>query len=404
MPDRKVLSIALISGLIPSTVFIERLIEGLAEEGVEILLFGRQHRAVRYRTPRIRCLGFRSRWHLILQLARYLLLCGVFRPGQLRRLRQLLPDSIPLRRRVECLGVLWHRPEILHLQWAKSIGDWMWVREFGIRLVLSLRGAHINYSPLADPVLEATYRRCFPVVDGFHAVSRAIAKEAERYGADEARIQVIYSGLVLDKFSFVSKTPRNKDVLRILSVGRDHWIKGYGYALDAIGLLLQQGMEVDYTIIGARSEEYVFQVHQLGLTRRVHLLDQLLHEQVLQAMRNADILLLPSVEEGIANVALEAMALGLPVISTRCGGMEEVIRHGETGLLVDVRSPEQIAQAVMDFSRMPEAEVMEMARKARASIEARFEQSRMVVAMMDFYGDVLSGQLASQEEEACAAY
>ncbi|MFL2983043.1 MAG: glycosyltransferase [Candidatus Neomarinimicrobiota bacterium] len=62
----------------------------------------------------------------------------------------------------------------------------------------------------------------------------------------------------------------------------------------------------------------------------------------------SDCLILPSVEEGIANVVLEAMALGTPVISSNCGGMNEIIRNKENGYLFQKRNPKYLSKVMED--------------------------------------------------------
>ena len=64
-------------------------------------------------------------------------------------------------------------------------------------------------------------------------------------------------------------------------------------------------------------------------------------------MRSFDVLLLPSLNEGIANVVLEAMAIGVPVISTDCGGMSEVVILDTTGWLLPVRDSKAIAKGLI---------------------------------------------------------
>src|SRR5206468_794394 len=82
----------------------------------------------------------------------------------------------------------------------------------------------------------------------------------------------------------------------------------------------------------------------LKLHDHVELLGAKSRSEVKLLMENSDIYLLPSVYEGIANVALEAMSMELPVVSTRSGGMQEVITHEKDGLLADVYDHETLAQ------------------------------------------------------------
>jgi len=380
------MKVAIYSGSIPATTFIERLIEGLAAKGVEVWLFGEIARPVVYDSPKVHVCGWRGRWGRWLGLLKYLILFIFRRPLELKKLMVRLHGQ-GLRQKAwllsKFLPVLWHRPEVFHLQWAKSLGEWSWVQEFGMKLVLSLRGAHINYSPVADTALAATYRRLFPRVDGFHAVSSAIAEEAQQYGAPPSRIKVVYSGLDGMQLPFISEKP-HRQVLHMLSVGRAHWKKGYTYALNACQLLVGK-IDFCYTIVGGFCEEHAFHLRSVELESSVELTGSLPFDEVQRRIRKADVLLLSSVEEGIANVVLEAMALGTPVISTNCGGMAEVIEDGVNGFLVPVRDPQAMAMAILRFSSLSPQERHAIAQAARRTIEERFHIRQMVEGMVGLY-------------------
>ncbi|RMD97206.1 MAG: glycosyltransferase, partial [Bacteroidetes bacterium] len=375
---------------IPATTFIERLIEGLAEARVEVLLFGEVVGPVNYTSPKVRVLGWRGRYGRWVSLLRYLLLFLVRRPGELSRLwRRLDPGdwSMAAWQLSKFLPVLWHSPDVFHLQWAKSIKDWHWVTDFGMKLVVSLRGGQINWEPLVDPSVADLYRSHLPSVDGFHAVSHAIECEASQYGASAVKIHVVYSGLNLEQFPFVpEKSDRVK--LEIISVGRPHWKKGYTYALDAFQLLKGK-IDFHYTIIGGFCQEHAFHVHDAGLMDQVTLIGATPSKEVLRYIQQADLLLLPSVEEGIANVVLEAMALGTPVICTDCGGMAEVIEDDVNGFLVPTRDAQALAEALMRFAALSPEERNRLALAARQTIEQRFHQKQMVDKMIALYREVM---------------
>ena len=77
------------------------------------------------------------------------------------------------------LPVVNNQPDIFHIQWAKALPYWVFLKElFGVRIVLSLRGTHITLSPIADIHLANQYRTLFPKVDKFHAVSKSIQEIA----------------------------------------------------------------------------------------------------------------------------------------------------------------------------------------------------------------------------------
>jgi colanic acid/amylovoran biosynthesis glycosyltransferase len=261
-------------------------------------------------------------------------------------------------------------------------------------LLLSLRGAHINYSPVADEGLAEQYRKVFPTIDGFHGVSQAICKEASIYGADESKCKVVYSGFDLIQFP-KSNFQNDFDTLgnrpvKIISVGRSHWKKGYHFALDAMAILKQRGMPFAYTIIGAAgSEELMFQRDQLDLNAFVTFLGKVPFEGVKQHIREADVLLLPSVEEGIANVVLEATLLGTLVVTTECGGMVESVENEKTGFVVPIRNVEAIANSIQRIKESDPEFLAAIVDAAYIKTASQHNEDKMVADMLELYKSVL---------------
>jgi colanic acid/amylovoran biosynthesis glycosyltransferase len=79
------------------------------------------------------------------------------------------------------------------------------------------------------------------------------------------------------------------------------------------------------------NENIHFQIHDLGLIECVTFINGLPHHEVIDKLSSNDLFLLPSLAEGISNAVLEATALGIPVISTDCGGMTEIIKDEDIG-------------------------------------------------------------------------
>ena len=385
------LKIAIYSGEIPSTTFIERLIVGLSATKHTVYLFGSLSKKVSY-NPSVMVVDYtNTRFRKFLHLMKYSLLLTLFHPKDKKKLDQILQkrSNNLLYSKVKSYPVLWHRPDIFHLQWAKGLEDWAWVQEFGMKLVLSLRGAHINYSPISDSGLAMMYRKHFPNVDAFHAVSEAIGIEATKYGAPIEHIKVVKSGLSMAVFPFEIKTVYPKETLTILSVGRDHWKKNYRLGLDVMSELKKKSISFHYTIIGINGNEaLLFQRAQLGLEQDVSFINSLPFEYVKRAIDEADVLLLPSLEEGIANVVLEAMALGTLVISSDCGGMSEVVIPGQTGFLVPFRDVEAMAEAVQEVSELSLEAYQTIAINARAFIEKYHTMEGMIADMVSLYNDL----------------
>ena len=386
---------AIYTGSVPSTTFIERLIQGLAENGLHIYLFGFQNKKIAP-AKNTYYITYTNKLSKLILLIKYSLLLAFFKAKDKRKLDKIISNKNKnaVQLKIKYYPVLYHCPDIFHLQWAKGIEDWMWVQDFGMKLVVSLRGAHINYSPISDSKIANTYKSFFPKVAGFHAVSNTISIEAQKYSAQLHKIQIIYSGLDLNKLPFQLKKFDANAMLRIVSVGRDHWKKGYIYALNSIKLLKDVGIDIHYTIIGVgTSEELLYQRFKLGLEKEVTFIDKLPFEKVLKEMGSADVLLLSSVEEGIANVVLEAMTVGTLVVSTNCGGMNEVVRDNENGFLIPIRDAVSISSALQKVANLPIEDYQKITKEARRTIEKQHTHEKMVMEMQAFYHKVLNSEL-----------
>ena len=139
--------------------------------------------------------------------------------------------------------------------------------------------------------------------------------------------------------------------IRILSVGRLTWVKGFEYSINAVKILQKKGISFEYKIVGNGNykEALIYAVHQLKLTNEVSFLGVLNTEEVIEQMAWADIYIQPSIQEGFCNTALEAQAMGLKCIVTDSDGLTENVLNGQTGWVVQKRSPEKIAEKIVDI-------------------------------------------------------
>jgi colanic acid/amylovoran biosynthesis glycosyltransferase len=106
-------------------------------------------------------------------------------------------------------------------------------------------------------------------------------------------------------------------------------------------------------------------------------------------MKNADLLLLPSVEEGVANVVLEAMQLGTIVLSTNCGGMEEVIENGVNGFIVPIRNAEAMANSIIEISNLNQVKRSTIIENAKETIKRQHTEEKMIEDMYVLYNNVI---------------
>lgn len=292
---------------------------------------------------------------------------------------------------VLCAAVLKNKPDILHIQWTTHIVLFEELIKLGkFKTIISFRGFMVNVTPWINNETNNELKRLLPIADGYHAVSKSILAKAEMLGATKSIGKVIYPAVssTLLRQNVVNRVD-NK--IRILSIGRDHWIKGYPFAINAMSILKQKSISFHYTIVaGGKKEELSYHINDLNLSEDITLIDSLPHNEVLKLYTENNFFLLPSIEEGVANVVLEAMALGVPVISTNCGGMSEVIINGVNGFIVPVRNSVAIANTIQKVSLLNQNDISNLIYNAKETIRKTHILSFQATQMVTLYKSVLN--------------
>jgi len=201
-------------------------------------------------------------------------------------------------------------------------------------------------------------------------------------GADVTRV---YNGLDLAAFPYADPGERAPVVV---AVGRLVEKKGFGDLIDACALLAARGRPVRCRIAGAGplEQELRERIARAGLDDWVELLGPRSQDAVRDLVQEAAVFAAPCVvgedgnRDGLPTVLLEAMALGTPCVSTPVTGIPEVVRDGETGLLVGERDPRALADALQRLLEDAPLRVR-LAEAARALIEDEFDADRTAAAM-----------------------
>lgn len=218
------------------------------------------------------------------------------------------------------------------------------------------------------PILERLLGRASTTITAnSHAVAAAIAGQ----GAPPDRIEVIYNGIdPFDEADAVDRQPAGAVVVANLI----HY-KGHRDLVAALASLDPPPVTVDLLGDGPERAVLEAQVAEAGLDGVVQFQGQV--TDVAAWLRRAQLAIHPAHEEGFPNAVLEAMASGLPVIATAVGGTPEVIRDGETGLLVPPSDPSALAAAIEKLASDPELR-LRLGRAARQEIRTRFSWERCV--------------------------
>ena len=221
------------------------------------------------------------------------------------------------------------------------------------------------------------------------AVSSAVRDELVGVaGVPSELVHVIPSGVEVEP-STVSpaKTPANP-VPVVGSAGPLETVKGHAHFLRAAAAVLSAGWDVEFMLAGTGPEE----AHLRSLARDLEIADHVTfvphvqeYGEVLQAI---DVFCLPSLQQGLGVVMLEAMAHGKPVVAAAVGGVQSVVVDGETGLLVPPGDSEKLAARIVELLQNPER-AKSLGRNGRRLVSERFGVQRMVEATAQLYRRVL---------------
>ncbi len=228
--------------------------------------------------------------------------------------------------------------------------------------------------------------------DKIHALTELEKKDLISFKiCPEEKIEVIYSGVDLDflrpsqeLLDKIRKEASSEKLYRVGMVGRLEPVKGAQYFIDAAFFVLKEKENVKFIVVGDGSLK-------LGLEKKVFdsgYAEKIIftgwREDVNTILVSLDLLALPSLNEAVGRSALEAQALGVPVIGSWVGGIPEIIKDGVTGLLVAPRDPAALAKAILLLLNDDEKR-KQMGQAARGWVDERFSDRAMVAGFEKMY-------------------
>lgn len=380
------MKIAIVAGGVPTTTFIDAQVNAMAEAGVDMIVIGKKSGTPHYHQNVRTLIIPKAMPAQLVFCAKQLIQCRFkYVPAIYRHTKSFKHFFYDL---LFYLPILNAKADKVHIQWATFLHNKELLLDLlGDKIVLSLRGSHINSTPLVNTAVRDTYVKLFPRIKYFHAVSDAIAAEAMKYGANAGAIETIYSFVNDGLLQKEIKPKTGQRTLKIISIGRFYWMKGYEYALDAMAMLKAKGVPFHYTLVaqGDVPDNIRFQVKDLGLDEHLTIINGAGHDEVFRLVEENDVLLLPSIQEGLPNVVLESMAVDTPVIATDCSGISEVITDKVSGFIVNRRDAVAMAEAISTFSRLTDEERFKMALAAKERIKAYHRKDIFIQKMMQLY-------------------
>jgi glycosyltransferase involved in cell wall biosynthesis len=273
--------------------------------------------------------------------------------------------------------------DVVHFHTARAHALAPWVR--GARRVVTRR---MDYEPRGGAAVRWLYNRA---VDQVIAISGGVRDALVAAGVRPERIRVVPSAVDPSR---VQPAPGMRATQRVawgvspaevvvLVLGALERRKGQDVLLDAIDTLGPRAGAVRVVLCGDGSERAALETRAAAAAGRVHMVG--FQENVAPVLAAADVVVVPSRQEGLGVAALEAMAAGKPVIASRVGGLAEVLIDGESGILVPAEDAGALASALARLMDDPALRTR-LGAAGQVRVTARFGLAAMAEGTLACYG------------------
>lgn len=268
-------------------------------------------------------------------------------------------------------------------------------KKYKIPYIVSLRGSDVpGYSErftalysFIKPLVRAIWKRSFAVVSN----SQGLRDLALKTGPKQA-IAVIPNGINIDQFRREKgdsvPTVAKSTKFKILCVTRITPRKGIKYLIEAFEELSKKSDDISLQIIGDGDERKELEklAKDLGVGEKVEFAGLVDHKDLPPYFENADVFVLPSLNEGMSNSMLEALATGLPLIATDTGGTKELIKDGINGFIVKMKDRQDLVDKIEILIKDPELR-KKMGEESRKKSEA-MSWEKVAGEYVDLYNKV----------------
>lgn len=296
--------------------------------------------------------------------------------------------------------------DIIHCQFGILARQGMVWRDIGAikgKLISSFRGYDISW--FVHQQGEHIYDELFVKGDFFLANCKFFQKKAIQLGCEPHKIIVHSSGIDCNKFQFKARIPpEQNEKIYVATTARLVGKKGLEYGIRAVAQVAKFYPNIEYSIIGDGYLKAELQqlIQELNATHQIKLLGWKNQVEIIEILDKAHIFMAPSVtsndgdQDAPVNTLKEAMAMGLPVISTLHGGIPELVEDGISGFLVPERDVDAIAQRLTYLIEHPQIWT-KMGKAGRAYVEKHYNTHVLNDELVRIY-QLVSNNLESPEQ------
>lgn len=281
-----------------------------------------------------------------------------------------------------------------HVALPDGYAGMMLSRKYQKPLVITIHGQDLNYTIFQSKKWRNAVQESLEAARKTIVVSRKLQRVAAKYLTSALPMVVINNGIdpgeIVLRSTFLPQEWHERRI--ILSVSHLIQTKGVDLNIRAIKVLLKKYPNLYYVVVGDGPLRKPLETltHQLNLEKYIKFVGQQPHSKVMEYMANCTVFSLPSWREGFGIVYLEAMAHGKPVVACRGEGIEDVIEHGNTGMLAKPQDVDSLVDA-LDFLLSHPSKAEAMGKRARKLVLENYTWEKNAEKTIEVYEEVLNG-------------
>ncbi|MDD4147814.1 MAG: glycosyltransferase family 4 protein [Candidatus Cloacimonetes bacterium] len=283
------------------------------------------------------------------------------------------------------------RFNILHLHSAHALGWGIMAKLFvpSLKIVAARR---VDFALSKNFLSRLKYRGRF--TNAVVAISDNIRNVLLKDGVTPDKIRLIHSGVDVTRFDKDQVSPGFRahwqipeDSVLIGTIAAFVFHKDYPNLIQAAAIALAKNPKLHFMAVGTGERLQAMQdlAQELGISEKICFAGS--QKSVGGFLKAFDIFVLASKKEGLGTSVLDAMSVGLPVIGTRAGGIPEMIEHGISGMLVEKRNPDALAEAILTLAE--DASLRQKLGEAALKRVQQFSKEQMTQRNLDLYKELL---------------
>ena len=287
--------------------------------------------------------------------------------------------------------------DIIHAHFGPQGLDALKLLEDGViegKLITSFHG--IDITTYIKENGNSIYNKLFSKGNLFLPISQFWQNKLINLGCDIKKITTHRMGIDCSAFQFSKELWGNQQTIRLTTIARLTEKKGLYYSIQAVANLLKTNNQIIYQIIGGGSlyNELQNLIKMLDIQDNVKLLGWMDRDKVIEKLNKTNVLIAHSVTahngdmEGIPMVLMEAMAMGIPVVSTYHSGIPELIIDGQTGFLVPEKNIKALSKKIESIIQQP-ANLSQLILNARQCVEKNFNNKTQIEKLIKIYNELL---------------